>query len=71
MSFLMPKPSCKTTVVVLFKPWPRDYLSMTPTRQDLTQGLFYTEDLGEEEVGHKPRLVRCWSMLVTGSQGAI
>ena len=33
---------------------------MPPTRQDLTQGLFYSEGLGE--VRHEPRLMSCWAV---------
>ena len=41
------------------------YLSMPPTREDLTQGLFYSG------VKEEPRLVRCGSMLIIGSFGAM
>ena len=41
------------------------YLSVSPTRQDLTQGLFYSGDLREREIAHKPRLVHCWLMMIT------
>ena len=44
---------------------------MCPTRQDLTQGLFYCGGFGEGEVEHEPRLVCCWSMLAIGSLGAM
>ena len=40
--------------------------TMFSTRQDLTQGLF-CGDLGNGKVGHKPRLVPCWTMKVIGS----
>ena len=32
---------------------------------------FYSRDFGEREVAHESRLVRCWSMVVIGSQGAM
>ena len=44
------------------------YLSKPPTREDLTQGFFYSRRGG---VGHEPKLVRYWSMLVRGSLGAM
>ena len=47
------------------------YLSVPPTRQDLTQGIFYGGGLGEGKVGHKLRLMPCRTMLVISSLGAI
>ena len=44
-------------------------LSVPPTRQELTQSLFYSRDLGEEEeeeVGYEFRLVLWWTMLDIG-----
>ena len=37
------------------------YLSVPPTWQDLTQGLFYRGDLGEGKVAYEPRLSQCWT----------
>ena len=45
----------------------RPYLSLPPTKQDLTQGLFYRWSLEREGI----RLEPCWSMLVFGSLNAI
>ena len=51
------------------------YLSLPPTRQDLTQGQKpegrLNGDNGEEEVGNEPRLEPCWSVLLIDSLGAI
>ena len=44
--------------------WEGGYLSVPPTRQDLTQGLFYSGDIGKGEVVQEPKLIRCcqcWS----------
>ena len=47
--------------------WIAEYLPLPPTRQDLTQGLFYSGDLGEEEVRHEPKLMICWTIQDIGS----
>ena len=43
------------------------YLSLPPTKQDLTQGQWpevrLKRRLGEGEVGHEPRLELCWTMI--------
>ena len=44
----------------------RFYLSICPTRQDLTQGFCYWWDSGEEEVGNEQNLVPCWTILDFG-----
>ena len=44
---------------------------MLSTRQDLTQGLIDNGDLEDGEVAHKPRLIRCWTVLIIGSLGAM
>ena len=47
------------------------YLSVPPTRQDLTQGLFLERGFRRGGVIHEPRLLCCWSMLVISSLGAM
>ena len=49
-----------------------ELLSLTPTRQDLTHGLFFiVRGFGKEESKHEPRLIPHWTMFVIGSPGAI
>ena len=54
---------------------PEDYLSLPPTRQDLTQGQKPEGRLkwgwGGGKVGNKSRLEPCWSVLLIGSLGAM
>ena len=44
----------------------RIYLSVPPNRQDLTQSLYYNEDLGEKVFGHKQKLELYWTTLDIG-----
>ena len=37
------------------------YLSLSPSRPDLIQGLFHSGYLGKVETGHEPGLDLCWT----------
>ncbi len=43
------------------------YLSLSPSKQDLTQGLFLKWRFREEEIGHEPKLDPTELLLVIGS----
>ena len=40
------------------------YVLLSPTWEDLTQGLFIVRVLGKSEFGHEPRVMPCCTMLV-------
>ena len=65
-NWLLPESECRANA------WLTEYLFIAASLQTgLIQKFFIVRVLGKEEVGHEPRLVPCWTLLVINSLGAM